>query len=267
VNRDVITAIARRDLLTVRRNTGVFVPMIIVPVVLVLVLPSAAFAVSRVDEQLSAFDRILRLLPADVVDALPPDPGARLAVILATYVLPPLLLIIPLMVASVMATDSIAGERERDTFEGLLLAPVSDREIVAGKLLGALVPAFAVGLGSAALYACVVDALFWSVADGPILPTRTWLLTQLWMGPAFTTAALGLTVVISARAQSAQSASQVAGLAVLPLVLLTIGQLSGVVLVVWWVTLPLGAVLWLAAFVLVRLGARRLGSDRLLSSV
>ena len=266
MNWSLVSAIARRDLLAVRRNTGVLVPMIVAPLVMVSVLPLVAFGVSRLGADFAALDDVVRLLPAQAQASLPADPGGRLGVILVSYVLPPLLLIIPLMVVSVMATDAIAGERERNTFEGLLLAPVSDRELIAGKLLGALVPAITVGLAVAALYAVIVDALFWSVVGGPVLPNGPWLLTVLWLGPTFTAAALGLTVVVSAGAQSVQAASQVSGLAVLPLVLLTIGQLTGVVLVVWWVTLPLGAAMLALAFVFLRLGARRLGRERQLGA-
>jgi ABC-2 type transport system permease protein len=42
------------------------------------------------------------------------------------------------LVALVSAADAISGERERGTLEALLLAPVSRRSVVAGKLLAAL---------------------------------------------------------------------------------------------------------------------------------
>jgi ABC-2 type transport system permease protein len=42
------------------------------------------------------------------------------------------------LLAMVLAADSLSGERERGTLESLLLAPVSRRGLVAGKLLAAL---------------------------------------------------------------------------------------------------------------------------------
>lgn len=266
MNWTAVRAIVAKDLLTVRRNTGVLVPMIVVPVVLVAVLPLAAFGISRVDEGLGEFRRLLDMVPQQVLEGLPEQPSARLAVILATFVVPPLLLIVPLMVASVLGTDSIAGERERNTLEGLLLAPVEDRDIFVGKLLGALVPALLIGVAVSAAYAVIVNGLFWSVAGGPVLPTPSWLLLVLWLGPAFTTLALAVTVVVSARAKSVQAASQISGLAVIPLVALTLGQLGGLVLLVWWVTLLLGAVLLVVAAGLLRTGAKALSRDRQVSS-
>src|SRR5262245_27930430 len=42
------------------------------------------------------------------------------------------------LLAMVLAADSVSGERERGTLESLLLAPVSRRSLIAGKLLAAL---------------------------------------------------------------------------------------------------------------------------------
>lgn len=53
------------------------------------------------------------------------------------------------LVTLVVSADGISGERERGTLESLLLAPVSQREVVTGKLLAALslwFAAFLVGL-------------------------------------------------------------------------------------------------------------------------
>lgn len=261
MNLAVSLAIARRDLLALSRNAGAVAPMVIIPVVFLAVFPTALYAVSRFDRDLGELGMILDLLPAGAVDDTTSS-GARLAVALATYVVPVLLQLVPLVVVSVVAIDSVAGERERGTLEGLMLAPVSDTELLVGKLLGALIPGLAVGLLVSGLYVVVVDAALWSVAGGPILPSASWAVLVLWFGPAFTTAALGLTVLVSARSRSVQAASQVSGLAIFPLVGLVIGQLTGIMLLAWYVTAVLGAVLWLVAVVLVRAGASQLRPER-----
>ena len=45
-----------------------------------------------------------------------------------------------LFICLIIAADSVSGERERATLEGLLLTPVSRRQIVVGKYLAALSP-------------------------------------------------------------------------------------------------------------------------------
>lgn len=257
-----VLGIMRRDLLAARRNTGVVAPMIIVPLVFVSVLPLAAFGVSQAGAELPAVDGLVDILPEDVLASLPSDEAARLAVVLVQYIFPILLVVVPLLVASVIAADAIAGERERDTFEGLLLAPVRDRDILIGKLLGAFVPALAVGIVASIVYAVLVNVLLSSTVDGLVLPTAPWLLIVLWFGPAFTAAALGFTVWVSARSKSLQGASQISGVAVLPLVAMTVSQVGGFVLFEWRITIVGGVVLWLLAAGLIVLGSRVLGRER-----
>ncbi|TRW44524.1 ABC transporter permease subunit [Georgenia yuyongxinii] len=262
MNRRAVAAIARRDLLLVRRSPGVLVPMIIVPAVLVLAM-SVVTIVSYRLPQTSDIEKLrgmLDLLPSAALGAVPEE--ARIPVIFATYLVPPLLVLVSLIVASVLATDAIAGERERGTIEGLLLAPVSDLDILFGKLLSSLLPALTIGLLAQLAYAVVADAVLWDAIGGPLLPTGPWLVTVLWFGPACTAAALGLNIVVSARAATVQSATQIAGVAVLPVLALTIGQAAGVVLLNTWLALGLGLALWLLAFVLVRAGARALRREK-----
>ena len=266
-NGSAVLAIMRRDLLAVRRNAGVMAPMVIVPLIFVSVLPLAAYAVSEAGVRLPPLDGLMDILPRDVLAGLPADEATRLAVVLVRYIFPVLLVVVPLLVASVIATDAIAGERERDTLEGLLLAPVRDRELLLGKLLGALVPALLVGLVTSLVYAVVVNVLLAPAIDGLVLPTAPWLLIVLWFGPAFTAAALGFTILVSARSKSTQGASQISGVAVVPLVAMTIGQVGGVLLFDRRISALAGVVLWVLAAGLIGLGARVLTRERQATSL
>ncbi|WP_017569543.1 ABC transporter permease subunit [Nocardiopsis halotolerans] len=266
MNRNAVRAIAARDLATVRRNLGVLVPMLIVPVALVAMLSLATFLAARTTMDLGPLTGLLDLT-GSADGGTEHSPGVRLAIALATYVGPPLLIIVSLLTASVMATDSVAGERERGTIEGLLLTPVSDRDILMGKLVGALVPALVLGLASQLVYAAVAVAAIAPVTGSPPLPTLPWAMTVLWFGPAFTTAALGLTVFVSARARTVQAAHQVSGVGVIPLVALVVGQATGLFLLYWWVGLLLGALFWAAAYAMVRMGGRVLQRENQIATL
>ena len=266
MNRTAITAIAGRDLAAVRRNLGVFVPMLIVPVLLVAILSAATFFAARATLDFGELEGLLTLAnPAGV--GAGHTPGVQLAIVLATYVGPPLLIIVSLLTASVTATDSVAGERERGTIEGLLLAPVDDRDILLGKLLGSLVPAFVLGLAAQLVYAVIAVAAIMPVTGTAPLPTLPWAVTVLWFGPAFTAAALGLTVFVSARAKTVQAAHQVSGVGLVPLVALVVGQATGLFLLYWWLGLVLGAVFWGAAYVMVRMGGRVLQRENQIATL
>ena len=72
--------------------------------------------------------------------------------------LAPMFLIIPLMVSSVIAADSFAGEKERKTMEALLYSPTTDQELFAAKLLSGWLAAIAVALVGFMLYVVTANA-------------------------------------------------------------------------------------------------------------
>ncbi len=83
-----------------------------------------------------------------------------------------------LLISIVIAADSISGERERRTLEGLLLTPATRRQIVFGKLLAAVSP-WPVALAISVPYWAVLakgdpvfgPALLWSlVLGGALVP-------------------------------------------------------------------------------------------------
>jgi ABC-2 type transport system permease protein len=268
MNWNAITAISARDLTLLRRNTGVLVPMIVVPIVLLVILIGATlFAARSGDLDLAVVQDLLVLLAGEQGSFAGADRGAQLAILLATYGAPPLLVIVPLVTSSVTATDSIAGERERGTIEGLLLAPISDRDLFVGKLIGALVPALLIGIVAQVCYLLAAGLILLPETGQMLAPTAPWLSIVLWFAPAFTTAALGLTVLVSARAKTVQSAFQISGIAVLPIVVLTVSQGTGLFVLRWWIALLVGAVMWAVAFVLIRTGARALSRERQIATL
>jgi len=110
----------------------------------------------------------------------------------------------------VYMTDSIVGERERRTIEKLLLAPVSRRSILWGKMAAAAVLGFA---------AAAVDSLgivlFFLLAGTPVEITLG--LGLVWLTSAivviFVTAAL--VAIVSARSESIRTAQNVSFLLVM----------------------------------------------------
>jgi ABC-type Na+ efflux pump permease subunit len=263
MNRRAILAIVRRDLAVVTRSRAVMIPLIAMPVLFVLVLPVLAGLIAQLDLPPGDLAQLLRSVPSEVLGDLPAQPGPRLAGLVLGYMLPPLTLVVPLIVAQVIATDAVAGERERGTLEGLLLAPVNDRDLLVAKLLVALVPAYAVLFGGALVYGIVTDAMLWPSLGGPFLPTVNWTLLVLWLGPAISGAALALSLVISARTRTIQGAQQIAGVSILPLVFLIVGQFSGLVFLSRILVVVAGVVLWCLAALFVWIGSRSLGRERL----
>ncbi len=260
-----IRAVVRRDLTVALGSKGVVLPALIVPFVLLVVLPAGVGLAPRfVDAaSLGDIDRVLAALPPAVVAGLPSDPLLQAAVVSVTYLLSPLVLLVPVMLATVIAADGIAGEQERRTLEGVLLTPLTDRELAVAKLLSAWVPAVVLGVAGGVLYAVTANLTVGTQLGEALLPTVEFAVLVLWVGPTFTAAALGAVSLLSVRCRTTQEAFQLGGLVILPVVALIVGQATGALLLsVWWLAVA-GLVAAAIAVGLVTAAARALARPRL----
>ncbi len=266
MNWRAIRAVVRRDLTLVRQSKAVMIPLVTVPLVLLVILPLVAtLAPNYVNiPGLDDLDALLGQMPEDVRAGLA---GAgdqeRLVVLLTVYLFAPLFLLIPTMVANVIAADSFAGEKERKTLEALLYSPMTDREIVTAKLLAPWLAAMAVTFVGFVLYAIVVNAGAWPVMERIFFPTPMWLLLVLWVAPAVAALGLGGAVLVSLRVGTVQEAYQLGGLVVLPVVALMVSQATGLLFFTTTVVFVIGLLVWLLALGLLLIAVRSFDRPRL----
>ena len=268
-----VWAIVRKDLATVMRNRGVRLPLLITPAVVLIVLPvllvsggevmATAGQIPEVGQGATPFDAMSdEEVQRDAVGEIV-DPRARWAVFVLEVFLAPLYLLVPLIVATVIAADSFAGERERGTLEALLHTTASDRDLMAGKVLAAWLPAVTVSLAGFAVYSMLANVLAWPHLGRVFFPSATWLLLAFWVTPAIAALGLGIMVVASSRVQSLQAAHQIGSLVVLPVILLLVAQITGVLMLNPSLVAIMGAMIWALAGLAVMLGAGHLRRDRL----
>jgi len=257
-----VWAMVERDLRAVRRAKAVFLPMMIVPTLLLVVLPLVVGLAARSASEGDTSTPLLQTLPdqlAAPIEALPVE--QQLVTLVLGYLLAPLFLIVPLMVSAVIAADAFAGEKERRTLETLLHLPMSDRDLFVAKLLTAYLPALAVSWVGFAIYVVIANAVAWPVIGGLIVPNRLWLAMILWVAPAVAALGLGVMVRVSARTRTTQEANQLGGAVILPLIFLAVGQSTGLLLVSLTLAMAVGAVLWVVAIWLILRGAHRFSRD------
>jgi ABC-2 type transport system permease protein len=271
MNTQAIFAIIRKDLKVVSRNKGVMLPIIIAPLVLFVVLPLVVPLAPKLLDSAglspSSVDVLISRMPAGMQRELSGlDINQSVIVYALVYMMAPLFLLIPLMVASTIAADSFAGEKERKTLEALLYTPTTDRELFIAKLLSGWLAALAVALVGFVLYAVVANVAAWSQVHRVLIPNAMWLVLILWVVPALPGLGLGVMVLVSARAQGFQDAYQIGNVVVLPIVFLLFGQMSG--LMAFSVTLAflIGLVIWVLDGLLIWFGSRSFRRSRLLSA-
>jgi ABC-2 type transport system permease protein len=265
VNGQAVWAIARKDLATVLRNKGVRTPLLVAPFIILVLLPSLLILGGEVlaaggqvpldDLSTTPFQRLGEEgIQAQVTgDDVPPS--ARWAIFVLEVFLAPLYLLVPLIVATVIAADSFAGERERGTLEALLHTPTTDRELLTGKFLAAWLPAVTVAWTGFAVYSVLANALVWPQLGRIFFPTPTWLLLAFWVTPAISALGLAVMVIASSRVQTLQAAHQVGSLVVLPVVLLLIVQITGTLLFAPLLVTIMGGAIWLLAGALLYAGS------------
>jgi ABC-type Na+ efflux pump permease subunit len=119
--------------------------------------------------------------------------------------------LLPAATAVNAAAGSFAAEKEAQTLVPLLAAPIGDIEIVAGKLLGVMVPAAALSSVSLAIYYVAASQRFGAGRIAQLLDPTT--MSGLFGLAMLFILTLGAWVmVVSARVPSQRAAQQIAGL-------------------------------------------------------
>lgn len=222
-------ALLGKELVDVRQNVALFVPSAIVSVASVL-LPVAvgvvipALSGERLSDS-SDFEIALEIYRQNP-SARSLDPDAAIQAYLFQYFLV-MLVLGPITSAMSVASFSVVGEKQARTLEPLLVTPLTTLELLAAKVLGALIPALALTVISFAVYLGVVGAVarpgvFWFLLNARSFGTI------LLLGPLAAAVALQLAVIVSSRVNDARTAQQLGVFVILPIPALLIGQLLGV---------------------------------------
>jgi ABC-2 type transport system permease protein len=259
-----IFAIVKKDLLEVRQNKAVWMPMIIAPSIFIVLFPLIFLILPQYfpdmmselsDESEMAFflDNIPLSMMKDLqgLDAL-----QKTATLMLGYMFSPMFLIFPLAFATVVAAESFAGERERKTLEALLYTPATENELFWGKVITGMIPALAVSWGSFVAYGIVLNAAGYPLFNRLWFPLPSWYPLIFWITPALALLGVGVTVLISARNQTFMGAYQSSSALVMLVLVILAGQLSGVVFLTFWTGMLLGLVLWLVSAGIIHLARR-----------
>jgi ABC-2 type transport system permease protein len=155
-----------------------------------------------------------------------------------------LFMLVPMIIPITFAAYSIVGEKTRHTLEPLLATPLRTVELLAGKALAAVLPGVLATWIAFALY--VVGA--WVLAVSPAVLASflnpLWLMAIFVVGPLLAVAGVSIAVMISSRVNDPRVAEQVSALFVLPLIMLFVGQSTGMMYI------DENIVLWMAGILL-----------------
>ncbi|MHA2251636.1 MAG: ABC transporter permease subunit [Candidatus Kariarchaeaceae archaeon] len=174
-------------------------------------------------------------------------------------------LLLPMILPTVIAADSFAGEKDRGTAEGMVAAPLTDGEIYIGKVSGALIPSI-LSLWIAAIpFVLIVDYASLDILDRLYLPNITFMASIFLLGPLLGFASTNAMIWVSTRTTSSRDAQQLGSLIVLPLFLVMVGTLIVTVFIspiLLWIGI---LVMLIANFFLAKIGISILDRERWVS--
>jgi ABC-2 type transport system permease protein len=243
-------ALLGKELLDLRQNLAIFLPAMLVTVIAVLMPVFVAVIVpAATGERLSDsgdLEVALEMYKNDPsMRSL--DPEAAIQAYVFQYFLI-MLVLGPITSAMSVAASSVIGEKQARTLEPLLVTPITTFELLAGKLLGALLPTLVLSVLSIVLYLALIAVAAREGVFAALLGPRTVGVVFL-VGPLAAMVALQLAVCVSSRVNDPRTAQQLSIFVILPIPALLIGQIFG------GIELTVSLMLWIAlALLIVNIG-------------
>lgn len=223
-------ALAMKDLRETFSTSQLALPLVVVPFVVVVGYPMIYLVALRFTP--GAADGLQGFLTGFPASAVPNFPGmdsaGRAAYIGIVYLFAGFFLLVPVMVSTIIAANSFAGEKERRTLEGLLYTPVTDAELVLGKIAASFVPAVAFTWFCFLIYAVIANVMGAPLVGGWYFPTTNWWALMLALVPAVALFVISLVVLVSAKVRGFQEANAIGGSISLPLIGIVAAQASGI---------------------------------------
>ena len=221
-------ALLGKELIDLRQNLTIFLPAVLVTVIAVLMPVFVAVIVpAATGERLSDSGDLEIAL--EMYKQNPSmrslDPEAAIQAYVFQYFLV-MLVLGPITSAMSVAASSVIGEKQARTLEPLLVTPITTFELLAGKLLGALLPTLALSVISIALYLGVIAAAAHDGVFAALLGPRT-LGVVFLLGPLAAMVALLLAIAVSSRVNDPRTAQQLSIFVILPIPALLLGQIFG----------------------------------------
>jgi ABC-type Na+ efflux pump permease subunit len=244
-------AIIKKDIMSLSANKNILVSLIVVPLVMTVVLPliyiSIILFIPLDSPDMLKLVQLLDLSGIDGANTANSNLQAQLISFMLNNIIPLFFIIIPIMASSVMAANSFIGEKEKKTLETLLYCPLQLKQIFSAKILASFLLSMAVSVFSFAVMLVVIETLLLIVTDTMILPNINWVIIMFLISPSASVISVNLIVRGSAKAKSSEEAQQSSLFLILPIILLIVGQASGVMMAGIYVFSALGVVLALIA--------------------
>lgn len=204
---------------------------------------------------------------------VPPGPDYDMLIAYFTPMIASFLMIFGIIPATMISANALVGEREQKTLEPLLATPLTDRELLVGKLLSSMVPSSILLFGGT-FASIVAENIIFLVMGMPLLliPDLGGLIMIFAAGVPMIVAVVSFMILISGRVSRVYEAYQMASLVVVvgiipmfvPSFFIGGGQIESVVLLTYIATILIAIVMMAITFAL---ALTRFNRDHMISMV
>lgn len=243
--------ILRREWLELRRQRGLLLGISLMPTLLTFLPIIITYLVRQLPEtfqQPLPFEKINPALSGmTLVERQQTFIGQTFAV---------MVLLIPLIVPSIIASYSIIGEKVARTLEPVLATPVTTGELLFGKCLAAGIPAVIITWICGAIFITGLSLVTVSRRVLTAIVSPGWLIVLIICVPLIVMIAVTAMVAISSRVNDPRTAQQISAVAVIPVLTIFLGQLAGLLILSPLFALGAAVILILLALASISLAVR-----------
>jgi len=227
-----IWSLVKKDLIEFTKSKYVLSAIIGIPLIFAVLIPiTALLPIAKMNpvefEGDDTFPSFINNLFASSVDDWASLNMQAQTLIMMAYLMFVMVLMLPIIIPAVTASETIVGEKERKTMEAILASPITETEIVFAKIISSLIPSFFASFIAATGFMIISDILIYPFIGQILFPDFLSFIFVLVFGPLISIISVELMIMISTKVKSVRDSYQIGSLVVLPLIFLIVtGMLS-----------------------------------------
>jgi ABC-type Na+ efflux pump permease subunit len=229
-----VWALVKKDIIEFSKSKYVLSVIILMPLLFALLFPfTSVLPIAKLDpsefgeESIGGFVSTLFDKVIENWDTLHPQTQT---LILLSYAMFIAVLLLPIIIPAVTASETVVGEKERKTMEAILASPMSESEIVIGKIISSFLPSVIGTLVASITYMLFIDILLYPYLGFILFPDLLSMVFVLVISPLISIISVELMIMVSTRVTSVRDAYQIGSLVVLPLIMLIVVEMFGLLM-------------------------------------
>lgn len=225
INYSRVLILIEKDWAELRKSKYVLYSLVGLPLVFAILMPLstvAPFAYIPASEQDSL--SFVSAIPSPPIPQWTHLSEFQRTIVVMAYFSHIFFLIIPVMIPSVIGADSIAGEKARKSFEAILATPLTNTEILLGKIGLPFILGIAGTLIGAVPYCALMYYFTYDALGFNILLDINFILLVTLLTPTAGLLTAVAMVFVSSRVSNTRDAQQLGAFIVMPLILFFVVQ-------------------------------------------